>query len=551
MKKKFLGVALALTGILGLSACGSSESDYNKNATVESYYSKSYSFVNTSDEYVAKNDSITAYYVNDSDVVYVDAESYLKSLDGIFDLTGVEFLKNEESLTIKANGEKFIITPDGNKITITDPVVVNITSETENTDYMANTQYSNSYNKAGTELVYDLSDYEMNIFRQDDLFLVPFSIMNDLYGAINYYNLYFNYDKFYGAFPYVDDENVYRDEILTSHKSPTKEMRKHNYNNLAFIFENLYGLKKELGYNDFDDLAGDYKKDLLSTDVRKYNRAYANLITYKIDEGHTYLVNNGYEGDENLYTNGFGSRTSSLFSARIALLRSSPVYGVNYYDDTAIITFTSFDLGTDDELYYSDGTLREDAYEYDTFFLFKKYLDEAKERGDIKNVVFDVSLNGGGYVAAEIKILGFLTNDDISYCVEDSETGAVTMETYKVDTDCDGDYTDDDAYTEFNYYVLTSGYTYSAANAFATYVKEKNLGKIIGKQAGGGKCSVLPIALTDGTSIAISSTNWSGAGFLDEDGNPSLVAYEYGVTPDISLDYRDFYDWQKIDSLCE
>ncbi|MCR5113602.1 MAG: S41 family peptidase [Acholeplasmatales bacterium] len=549
MKKKFLGAALALTGILGLSACGSSVSDYDKDAVVENCKTVDYEFINTSDEYTAKNNNITAYYVNDSDVVYVDAEGYLKSLDGIFDLSGVEFVKDAESLTIKANDETFVITPDGNKITMSDPSVLSITAETESTDYMSNTQYVDSYVLEGKEISYDLSDYEMNIFKSDDLYLVPFSIMNDLYGSINYYNLCFNYDKFYGVFPYVEEENEYYDDILSCHKKSTKEMRTHNYNNLAFLFENLYGLKEDLGFTDFDKLVGEYKDGLLSTNPNTYNSAYADFFSYKLDEGHSYIISGGYEGDHGLASMSFGSRTSKMVSAAYALMYSAPGNGVNYSGDTAFITFSSFDLGTDEELYDSNGNLKDDAYEYDTFYLFKKYLDEARSRGDIKNVMFDVSMNGGGYVATLIKILGFITNDDIYFGTEDSETGSVVVESYKVDTDCDGDYTDDDAYTEFNYYVLTSGYSYSAANMFATFIKEKNYGKVIGQQAGGGKCSVLPIVLTDGTSVAISSTNWSGVGVLDDAENPSIIAYEYGVTPDIKVQYRYFYDWEKLAEL--
>ena len=559
MKKRIIGSALIIAGVLSLCACESSVKDYDKNATVNKIESKDYSFINTTDMYIAKKDKITAYYVNDSDFIYVDAKSYLESLEGVFDLSGVTFSATANTLTIKANDESLTITPDGNKISMTNAGVLNITADSETIDFMANTQFENSYNKEGSSINYDLSNYSMNIFKYDDLFLVPFDLINDLYGAANYYNVYFNYDKFYGTYPYVDSENEYEEDILTSHKSSTIEMRKHNYNNMAFVFENLYGLKESQGFKSFDDLVGaDNKKLLLSTNPDRYNTGYANLFTYKLDEGHSYIVSAGYEGSEGLLTFGYGNRLLKMVTDYSALMSDSPLMNaednsncrVTYYGDTAMISFSDFLVGSDEDLYDKNGNLASDAYYYDTFYMVKHYLDEAKDR-NIKNIIFDLSLNGGGYIVAFIKALGLITNDNIYYGVEDAITGEIQVEEYSVDADCDGDYKDNDAYTDFKYYALTSHYTYSAANAFATYIKEKNIGKVIGRKAGGGKCSVLPVVLGDGTSMAISSTNWSGVGFVDEIGNPSVVSYELGVDVDITLDLKDFYNLEKINSLLD
>ena len=46
------------------------------------------------------------------------------------------------------------------------------------------------------------------------------------------------------------------------------------------------------------------------------------------------------------------------------------------------------------------------------------------------------------------------TNDDIVLTSTNVKTNSITKETFKVDANYDGDFTDLDAYTEFDYYIL-------------------------------------------------------------------------------------------------
>ena len=112
----------------------------------------------------------------------------------------------------------------------------------------------------------------------------------------------------------------------------------------------------------------------------------------------------------------------------------------------------------------------------------------------IKNVVLDLSQNGGGVVAALLKVLGFVSNDDITYRIYDTLADSTTSVKFRVDINADDDYSDLDAYTNYNWYVLAGVNTYSAANTFVGMSKELGV-KSIGQKSGGGMCSVLPVVL--------------------------------------------------------
>ena len=84
--------------------------------------------------------------------------------------------------------------------------------------------------------------------------------------------------------------------------------------------------------------------------------------------------------------------------------------------------------------------------------------------------------------------------------------------------------------------------TYSAANFMASTFKQMGLGKIIGKQSGGGMCSIFSAVLADGTAITISSPFTMRYVTENAKGEKTFHSIENGIAPDIELDYEDFYD---------
>ena len=112
-----------------------------------------------------------------------------------------------------------------------------------------------------------------------------------------------------------------------------------------------------------------------------------------------------------------------------------------------------------------------------------------------------------------------------------------------VDINNDGNFKDNDAYDQYNWYVLTSFNTFSAANSFAAIAKELGA-QTIGQKTGGGMCSVMPIVLPDQTTIEMSSNNAQLSKVGDK-----LELIEAGVNPDITINYSDFYNLNTYENL--
>ena len=185
--------------------------------------------------------------------------------------------------------------------------------------------------------------------------------------------------------------------------------------------------------------------------------------------------------------------------------------------------------------------------QHDTYFFMRYAMDRIaehdKESGTTtKNVVLDLAWNGGGSIAAMWRALGFLTDEPIEYLTRSTISGATSAEYYAVDADGDGDFTDDDAYDQYEWYVLTTKLSFSAANLFAAIAKEQGIATVIGERSGGGTCAVYTIVLPDGTTTNISSPIVFETAKYDQGVMVGGDAVESGVVPDIPLDRQYFYD---------
>ena len=141
------------------------------------------------------------------------------------------------------------------------------------------------------------------------------------------------------------------------------------------------------------------------------------------------------------------------------------------------------------------------------------------------------------YPKKEKDFFCLMTNDDITLESYNIRSGHVSSETFKVDANYDGNFDDNDAY-DYNYFVLSSGYSFSCANEFVNYCKKHNLAKIIGQKSGGGAFSISPAVTPFGSFFFYGSLN----GFRDKNGNLT----EDGIDVDYELSYDDFYSSQAL-----
>ncbi len=518
---------------------------------------KNYSFYNVSNEYDIPTQRFSFYYYKNSNVPYVDINETIRKLEGLFDLKN--YYKKESWISPKVsyytgNGS-LDVNWKQNKLSFYSSYFSNFTKDTQQTDYSRNIKYSTTFYKdfSPEKIVMDLNKYNFDVYRFNKKTLIPFALFNTLFCSPNYYNLYFNSEKIIGADFGLNDRMKYIENIRKSKIANTeapKDVREATFNHLSLVMNYFYGLKEYKNVDDFKDVLSlkKYKEKILSTKSSVYNEAYADFFYGYLNELHTSMSMLSFYDKPEAKIKDLGEKIQSAYkkayNEKYNLLsqKREKLWGNRYLryigNNTAVISFDEFLTGTKEEISSSE------AYKYDTYQLFKYLMNEIKNNKNIKKIIIDLSLNGGGNTAAMWKALGFLTNKKLLHHSYNNLNDTIHTTGVDVDVNGDGDYEDDDAYTEYDWYVLAGINTFSAANQFVNIVKEMKIAKVIGQKTGGGMCSIVPMVLVDGTSIIISSNS-----ALKHKKNNTFMSTEGGLYPDINLDYNDFYNDDKLSQL--
>ncbi|MBQ5787789.1 MAG: hypothetical protein IIW12_06295, partial [Oscillospiraceae bacterium] len=177
------------------------------------------------------------------------------------------------------------------------------------------------------------------------------------------------------------------------------------------------------------------------------------------------------------------------------------LYNGDYYaeqGDTAIIRFDHFIVDNDGWKAFYAGTGErplvtkddEDEDTFETIGAVLSGLERAAQNPEIKNVIIDVSCNGGGSDTALLAIEWLLTG--IGYVRDKDALNAQFDTKYLLfDMNFDGVFDDSDVspYTGYNIGVLTSKYSFSCGNNFPWFMHEHGA-MILGEQSGGGACAI-------------------------------------------------------------
>ena len=127
---------------------------------------------------------------------------------------------------------------------------------------------------------------------------------------------------------------------------------------------------------------------------------------------------------------------------------------------------------------------------YDTVGVVLTGLERARQNPAIKNIIIDMSCNGGGDSGAMLAIEWLMTGKgDIR--IESRMTNRVKTSSSRFDMNFDGVFDENDVspYTDYHYGVLTSNYAFSCGNAYPWFMHEQ--GKIIlGQKTSGGACAI-------------------------------------------------------------
>ena len=542
--------------------------------------SKEYDLLDLNDEYTLTHDKLTGYYFgtdfhsgNDT-LLYVDFDEFLEAMDGFLVYEEYKFIKEDDKYSVYITYEDedthetqdcYLIFDLENDTITMDLFFIYNTKEMEETDYSygLNIIEEKSYENDDIRATYSLQKYGIDFFMYEGKYMVPYWVANLFLCTFDYCNVFFNEDEF--IFVYTDltslesaDYNSVK-ECSMNTKAPTSAQRQDLMNQLYFIFENIFGVREdENGGEGFDSL----KKYLNSTtrlmltnsDTKKMNDGYMYMCYRDIEDFHTYAVHPSFYSDKKVEFELTGSYVNKKFMDNNQLYwtlhdaREEALSGtlnksnVRFYEDTAIITLDGFNTAEMKDLFDDEGKVKTTAKDKDSFFLIRDCLKEIAKHDNIQNIILDTSLNGGGNIGAMIRVLGYFIND---IYIEDYYKGFnhKTSYCYNVDLTVEGKL--DEVKTDYNWYCLSSGYSYSAANTFAIICKESGI-KVIGQHTGGGMCSILPLCLLDGASIYTSgyscTTYYSGRA---ED-TYEFVDVQNGIDVDITIPYSDFYNDQAL-----
>ncbi|ERJ11238.1 S41 family peptidase [Haloplasma contractile] len=505
---KVMIVVLIVWFVVLISRCSFINEYFNSENIIKS---NELTAIDIAPEYEIESETLTTYeYRKHQDVSYVSISEFISFMEG--GIVPLEIEQDDDTMIISYTYEvpseyqefydestyRYEMTLDAHQDTIhyNDFDMVSSLSGPMITEYETELTLSNiEVSNHDPSVKINLSDYDLDIVRDGDNYYIPLYLANLFFTGSNI-NVYEMNDSIY----IIDGFSEFN-ELFSNFRKDTHfqahEIRLHTKRYLNLYFDYFYGLKKEKGIESYKS-----QLDILDFEQAESFDAILERIDYFIsqqDDLHTSFVSLGYmrhhfipkdylEDDSSKYDN---AKTNYRCDERDAEVDAK------YYEDLYVIEVNQFSL--------------------ETKTLLKPFIDQINTYG-IKNVVIDVSCNGGGNIVGVIELLSYMTDEEIEISYMNPVTDAKITEYYESTVP---------ALTDKHFYVYTSAATFSAANLFASIVNDQELGMLIGEQSSGGAAAITYTVLPDGAIIVNSSnllfTNKKGEAI--EDGIPVDVTY--------------------------
>lgn len=269
-------------------------------------------FDNLTTEYDVADGELELFFPQGGNVPYVKVSDYFNLLTGFIDPeTEFTFTETADQLKIfyQYYDEDEDITYDlecifdinTNLITTNDPGFYWAYIYSTETNYGRNIEYlyDSELNEEieGTNVVYNLNKYKLDLVYHDEGVLAPYYLVNQLFAGSSYYNVYYNGDMLYGIYGQVGSGDAEYTKIRRSslnETNPPSDLLQHSYNVLAFNLDYFYGLKDYKDIDSFYEVLAPYRTQLLSPNYQTVSQAIADLLLKTIDEPHTSYNFAGY-----------------------------------------------------------------------------------------------------------------------------------------------------------------------------------------------------------------------------------------------------------------
>ena len=456
--------------------------------------------------------------------------------------------------------------------------------------------------KSASGVRLDFSKYGIDLHDDGSNIYFPFATLADIYSDCNFHNASYHDDLVVVSTKLdVFSINTIAPEFASKpyqRETVTADMAKFRYQELCFVFDNLYGYpgRTILEQNGMAEKGFDATLDVVQNGplVKRLLQSASNLDFSWGRMAMQYLINDGghtsfwpmaglpedVEGDfvDRLMTSAANypeayamyqewvkndierSTTNTQLSAlREQAYGDDVLYKVNSAKTTAVVIINSF-IDMDEAAwvkYYASQKTDADwqelmkSYKKDAFIGFLYGLAQAKADG-VKNLVLDISLNGGGscdIVGADVAILR--KNRMVQFWSQDALEGNNKIATYYVDSNFDGVFDEkDDTNPKFdcsdmNIGVLCSKVAFSCGHQFPTLMKDYGF-PIMGEQSGGGTCCIQVMQTADGQNFMIST-------YRDRSTDKNFANTDTGITPTegYAFGYDHFYDLDFLTTIIQ
>jgi len=502
-------------------------------------------FISLATEWTLEDGNLDVHYMNDGNIPYVNIEEFIDILSGaiesdemLYDLTGDVLTMSyvyeaedefDEDYTL-INTFNFAT----NVMTVNTMAFFGGLTSSTSSDFGGDLVTVESTATDPIEVVVDFDDYNMQVFNIDGITYMPFHLANFFYSG-SMFNTYYNGEEILA----IDAWQMDADEVIAQMEDTPlanvempDDMRKFTYNFLALSYDLIYGLKEDKEIESGHSYLNNYLKTMILGDNDDLSNAMKDA-QYGLDDPHSgYLMTGYYDGvrDLGLYIDDIGPRWRAMveygwqdhITAYCSSFTDNVSYEVNADGTIAVVNITGFSLDADADT--------------DTAKEFGAVLTQIQNLGTVESIVIDLSCNGGGTIGIALQVLGYVTDDPIT--VYSKNPTDLTEETWTTTSTVD-------AITDVDWYIMTSPSTFSAANLVTSIAKNQGLATIIGRQSGGGACSVAYIYLPDGSIINMSS-DW----MLTDDEYESI---EFGIPVDINasnlVDGDGLINFEKIEEI--
>ncbi|MCR5402930.1 MAG: hypothetical protein K6E91_03815 [Butyrivibrio sp.] len=420
------------------------------------------------------------------------------------------------------------------------------------------------YKGSAAPVTIDFAKYGIEIYCDENDIYLPVSTLSNVMTDIATNFMLYNGEKLYLRRVSLDGsiiDGMYGSDVLLSQihgKERPEDIIKQCYADLCLNFDYFFGFPgiaaleqaiAEKGLDEALDSLGedgqDIKKGLFSSSFEDYLYAMIKLFDLYLSDGHT-VFSSGSEITVDSAVSEDAEFTQRVQSFYIEYLKNNdklmqqvrnaliPVQREIYwgedtyreYGSTAIIRLDSF--VADEEAwadYYSEGG----ELPSDDLGIVISGLKKASENSKIRNIIFDLTCNGGGSPDVMMTILALTTGQDKLNGMNTITDQPMTV-TFEIDANFDGVYDEKDkeAKYDYNYGVLITNYAFSCGNLFPFVIQDAGA-VVIGEPSSGGSCSIQIGSDIEGLYYSMSSGQWK---LGVEDGE----LLENGCTVDVPIE---------------